>query len=110
LQFDALTAFSKAFDYSMENRMTVVGTLRFFNTRVLANSGDRGGAVETCVDESQLRKRSRRTGKTVPTIKTKRDRFYKVISGMRRGDDGVWRMSEFLTYNLPDSRAKECQQ
>jgi hypothetical protein len=109
MQHEALFGFSKTFDASVRRGDTVTGTLRFFNTQVSAISGNRGAAVASCVDETQWRMKNLRTKKIIPTLPENR-RHYQVTAAMRRGDDGVWRMFDFTTYYLPDSRAKECQQ
>ncbi len=110
MEHEALFNFSKTFDEAVKAKYSVVGTLRFFNTRVASTSGTRGAAVESCIDESQWRTKNLRTGKTAPTAKRPDRRYYKVTAAMRRGDDGLWRMFDFSTYHLPDARAKECQQ
>lgn len=110
MEHEALFNFSKTFDGAVKAKYSVVGTLRFFNTRVSSTSGTRGAAVGSCVDESQWRTKNLRTGKTTPTAKRPARRQYMVTAAMRRGDDGIWRMFDFSTYHLPDARAKECQQ
>lgn len=109
-EHEALFLLSKTFDGAIKNRLSVTGRLRFFNTRVPSVSGGRGAAVESCIDETQWRVKELRTGKTVPATRKKNRRRYKIIAAMRRGDDAVWRMFDFTTYYLPDTRAKECQQ
>lgn len=86
------------------------GTIRYFDTQVTAVYGA-GAAVETCVDESRFGTKDARSGKpdagSTPSAKKA---FSKTRAGMQRGDDGVWRLVSYETYELPDSMAKGCQQ
>lgn len=110
MEHEALFLFSKTFDGAVKNHLSNTGRLRFFNTRVSAVNGDRGAAVDSCIDQTQWRVKDLRTGETGPAARKAGLRRYKVVVAMRRGDDGLWRMFDLTTYHPPDTRAKECQQ
>jgi hypothetical protein len=85
------------------------GTIRYFKTRVTGLYG-RGAALETCVDETKFGTKDVRTGKPDPkSLPSAKKARYKMIAGMQRGGDGVWRLVSYQTDKLPDRAAEACQ-
>ncbi|TDE59972.1 hypothetical protein E1295_01620 [Nonomuraea mesophila] len=92
-----LTAVREAYDWVhgyTEEDMTVRGDARLYNLRVAAQVG-KGAQVNACVDESEVRVLSARTGKPVePQPAFVREPYLQSVLA-HRGDDGVWRIRSF---------------
>jgi hypothetical protein len=74
----------------------VGGVARLYNLRVVARMG-RGAQVDACVDETDIRVISVRTGKAIrPQPDWVRAPYLQSV-GVHRGDDGVWRLRLYLT-------------
>lgn len=74
-----------------EQEKTVKGTARLYNLRVAAVVG-KGAQINACVDESETRLISTRTGKAVVPQPDWVRTPYLQAALAHRGDDGVWRI------------------
>ncbi|MGN9836781.1 hypothetical protein ACTMTI_01530 [Nonomuraea sp. H19] len=96
-----LTAVRQAYDWVhtyTEEEKTVKGATRLYNLRVAAKVG-KGVQVNACVDETEARVVSTRTGKAVVPQPDWVRTPYLQAALAHRGDDGVWRIRE-LRYDL----------
>lgn len=76
--------------------LTMRGVARLYNLRVVARMG-RGAQVDACVDETGARVVSARTGKAADRQPDWVRAPYPQSVGVRRGDDGVWRLRFYAT-------------
>lgn len=87
------------------------GTVRVYGLRVAAVLG-RGAEVDACVDRSGVQVTDAATGRPAAgqPAWTKGPRaVHFQAAGVRRGDDGTWRVANLRYAEHPDERAKECQ-
>ncbi len=91
----------------LDERRSVRGTARLYAPNVSSVVG-RGAQLDVCVDQSGLRLVDAATGRKAPRqSKWMREPFFQA-AGMRRGDDGIWRIKVFRHAVLPSERAKGC--
>ncbi|MGP3955546.1 hypothetical protein ACTWPT_06075 [Nonomuraea sp. 3N208] len=96
LEIDAAVQASEWVESFVEKGWTMRGIGRIYNLRVAARMG-KGVQVNACVDESGIRVVSSRTGKAIsPQLKWLRTPYPQTV-GVRRGDDGVWRVRMYGT-------------
>ncbi|WP_329090334.1 MULTISPECIES: hypothetical protein [unclassified Streptosporangium] len=91
----------------LDEHRSVRGTARLYALNVSALVG-RGAQLDVCVDQSGMQMIDTTTGtKARRQSKWTREPFLQ-SAGMRRGDDGVWRIAMFRHAVLPSERAKGC--
>ncbi|WP_188191162.1 hypothetical protein [Nonomuraea sp. SYSU D8015] len=96
LEFDAAVQASEWVKSFVDEGWSMRGVGRIYNLRVAARMG-RGAEVTACVDESGIRVVSSRTGKVISPQPDWLRTPYPQSVGVRRGDDGVWRMRMYAT-------------
>ncbi|MFG1703443.1 hypothetical protein ACFLIM_09625 [Nonomuraea sp. M3C6] len=96
LEIDAAVQASEWVESFADEGWTMHGVGRLYNLRVVARMG-RGAQVNACVDESGIRMVSSRTGKAVSPQPDWLRTPYPQSVGVRRGDDGVWRIRSYVT-------------
>jgi hypothetical protein len=90
--------------------MSARGLAKVYALRVASVTG-RGAEVDACVDESGVRVTDAATGRTVaaqPSWTRPPTSTHLQVAGVRRGDDGRWRIKIFQNAVYPHQRAKEC--
>ncbi|MER5649972.1 hypothetical protein [Streptosporangium sp. NPDC002524] len=91
----------------LDERRSVRGTARLYALNVSSLVG-RGAQLDVCVDQRGMQMIDTTTGrKAARQSKWTRAPFFQ-SAGMRRGDDGVWRIAMFRHAVLPSERAKGC--
>ncbi|WP_093169858.1 hypothetical protein [Sinosporangium album] len=88
------------------------GHIRIYRPAVKAVVGA-GAEVSACVDESGAELIDARTRKALPDQPAwtrSPDGIYAQMAGVRRGDDGVWRVISLQHAQQPQDPAKECLQ
>ncbi|GLK08523.1 hypothetical protein [Streptosporangium carneum] len=93
----------------LEQRRSVSGTARLYALSVTSVSG-RGAQLDACVDESGMRLLDSATGERVSEQPEWTREPFLQAAGMRRGDDGVWRVALLRHAEPPSERAKGCLQ
>ncbi|MFI7698215.1 hypothetical protein [Nonomuraea sp. NPDC049480] len=96
LEFEAGVRASTWLKEWVDEGWTMRGVGRIYNLRVAARMG-RAAEVTACVDESGVRVISSRTGKVIRPQPDWLRTPYPQSVGVRRGDDGVWRMKLYAT-------------
>ncbi|MEV5407912.1 hypothetical protein AB0K60_03595 [Thermopolyspora sp. NPDC052614] len=94
----------------MERANAAKGTVRVYALRVAAVVG-RGAEVDACVDRSGVRVTDAATGRATavqPAWTKGTQAVHFQAAGVRRGDDGTWRVANLRYAEHPDERAKEC--
>ncbi|WP_344976963.1 hypothetical protein [Streptosporangium fragile] len=86
---------------------SVRGTMRFYALNVSSVTGP-GAQLDVCVDQTRLRPVDPATGEEVPRRSWWAREPYLQTAGMRRADDGTWRIKVFRHAQLPSERAKGC--
>lgn len=95
----------------LERSSAAKGTVRIYALRVAAVVG-RGAQVDACVDRSGVRVTDAATGRATPDQPTwtkPPQAVHYQAAGVRRGDDGTWRVATLSYTEHPDELAKECQ-
>ncbi|GAA4231828.1 hypothetical protein FHR32_004099 [Streptosporangium album] len=91
----------------LDQHRSVRGTSRLYALNVSSVTG-RGAVLHACVDETRMRLLDSGTGKAVrPQPAWTRKPFFQLV-GLRRGDDGVWRIKLLQHAELPSEPAKGC--
>ncbi|WP_433252076.1 hypothetical protein ACQPYK_07135 [Streptosporangium sp. CA-135522] len=91
----------------LDQRRSVRGTSRLYALNVVSVTG-RGAELNGCVDETGMRLLDAETGKALRRQPDwTREPFLQAV-GLRRGDDGVWRIKLLRHAELPSERAKGC--
>lgn len=91
----------------LDERHSVRGTARLYAMNVSSLVG-RGAQLDVCVDQRRMQMIDTTTGtKARRQSEWTREPFLQ-SAGMRRGDDGVWRIAMFRYAVLPSERAKGC--
>lgn len=97
---------------SLDGRESMAGTAKLYSLQVAALFEGKGAEVTGCVDLSGMRAVDPDTGRDLPT-QSKWYRMPKAVffqsAGMRKGDDGAWRVDLWRNATYPDSLAKECR-
>ncbi|MFF5211440.1 hypothetical protein [Streptosporangium sp. NPDC000396] len=107
VQDDATWAASAWIRKYLDRHESVRGTSRLYAPNLVAVV-DRGAQLNICVDETEMRLLNGRTGKVIGGRSGwAREPFLQIV-GLRRGDDGVWRIKLFQYASLPDERVKGC--
>ncbi|GII61300.1 hypothetical protein Skr01_13850 [Sphaerisporangium krabiense] len=94
-----------------ERRESATGTAKVYALRVPAVVG-RGAEVDACVDESGIQVTDAGSGRPVtsqPSWTRPPAAVYLQAAGVRRGDDGAWRVRTYMHAAYPHQRAKECR-
>lgn len=91
----------------LDQRRSVRGTVRLYKLNVGSVNGS-GGELNVCMDESGMRLLDSATGKAVPRQPVWTRKPFFQSAGVRRGDDGVWRIGLLRNAELPHERAKGC--
>jgi len=95
-------AWVKAF---LDQRRSVRGTSRLYALNVVSVTG-RGAELNACVDETGMRLLDAETGKAVRKQPDWARRPFLQVAGLRRGEDGVWRI-KLLQHAKPFSDASK---
>ncbi|MEV4525244.1 hypothetical protein [Streptosporangium sp. NPDC049304] len=95
-------AWVKAF---LDQRRSVRGVSRLYALNVVSVTG-RGAELNACVDETGMRLLDAETGKAVRKQPDWARRPFLQVAGLRRGDDGVWRI-KLLQHAKPFSDASK---
>ncbi|MEV7012427.1 hypothetical protein [Streptosporangium sp. NPDC051022] len=91
----------------LEQRRSVRGTARLYALNVSSADGP-GAQLDACLDESGMRLLDSATGEPVPRQPVWTREPFLQAAGMRRGDNGVWRVTLLRNAELPSERAKGC--
>jgi hypothetical protein len=91
----------------LDQRRSVRGTVRLYALNVNSVNGS-GAELHVCMDESRMRLLDSATGKAVPRQPVWTRKPFFQSAGVRRGDDGVWRIALLRNAELPSERAKGC--
>jgi hypothetical protein len=91
----------------LDQRRSVRGTVRLYALDAGPVNGS-GAELKVCMDESGMRLLYSVTGKAVPSQPVWTRKPFFQSAGMRRGDDGVWRIALLRNAELPNERAKGC--
>lgn len=86
------------------------GVVRVYGLRVTSVTG-RGAQVDACVDRSGVRVTDAATGRPdadQPDWTKPPESVHYQAAGVRRGDDGVWRVKVLRYAEQPDERARAC--
>ena len=86
------------------------GVVRVYDLRVSSVTG-RGAQVDACVDRSGVQVTDARTGRPdaeQPDWTKPPKAVHFQAAGVRRGDDGVWRVKALRYAEQPDERARAC--
>ncbi len=95
-------AWVKAF---LDQRRSVRGISRLYSLNVVSVTG-RGAELNACVDETGMRLLDAETGKAVRRQPDWARRPFLQVAGLRRGDDGIWRI-KLLQHAKPFSEASK---
>lgn len=95
-------AWVKAF---LDQRRSVRGVSRLYALNVVSITG-RGAELNACVDETGMRLLDAETGKAVRRQPDWARRPFLQVAGLRRGDDGIWRI-KLLRHAKPFSEASK---
>ncbi|MFF0307442.1 hypothetical protein ACFYSC_08435 [Streptosporangium sp. NPDC004379] len=91
----------------IEHRTSLRGVSRIYAMNVAAVDG-RGATFKACVDETGMRLLDAGTGTAVRKQPSWTRKPFLQTAGMRRGDDGVWRIVLLQYEDLPSEPAKGC--
>lgn len=91
----------------LDQRRSVRGTSRLYALNVVSVTG-RGAELHGCIDETGMRLLDAETGKAVRRQPDWTREPFLQAAGLRRGDDGVWRIKLLRHAELPSERAKGC--
>lgn len=91
----------------LEHHTSLRGVSRIYAMNVAAADG-RGATFKACIDETGMRLLDADTGKAVRRQPSWTRRPFLQTAGMRRGDDGVWRIVLLQYEELPGEPAKGC--
>jgi len=91
-----------------ERHLVPAGTERFFQTRVVALSGN-NATVTTCDDSRKFRQQNPRTGIVNPAYTPRPDQAFVFESWQLVLRSRRWALAAFSLAVLPDSRARPCQ-
>ncbi|MFF3440413.1 hypothetical protein [Streptosporangium sp. NPDC002721] len=89
----------------LDQRRSVRGTSRLYALNVVSVTG-RGAELNACVDETGMRLLDAETGKAVRRQPDWARRPFLQVAGLRRGDDGIWRI-KLLRHAKPFSEASK---
>ncbi|MFG1876683.1 hypothetical protein ACGFIV_17750 [Sphaerisporangium sp. NPDC049003] len=95
----------------VDRRESATGSAKVYAVRVASASGQ-GAEVDACVDESGVRVTEADSGRPVagqPAWTRQPTSVYLQVAGVRKGDDGTWRVKTYLHASYPHERAKECR-
>jgi len=93
-----------------EGAMAAKGTVRLYGLRVTSVQGT-GAEVDACIDRSGVRVTDAATGRALadqPDWTRPGQAVHFQAAGVRRGEDGVWRVTVLHYAEQPDERAKGC--
>lgn len=91
----------------LDQHRSVRGTSRLYALNVSSVTGS-GAVLHACVDETGMRLLDSGTGKAVRAQPAwTREPFFQLV-GLRRGDDGIWRIRLLKHAELPSEPAKGC--
>ncbi|MFJ2031546.1 hypothetical protein [Streptosporangium sp. NPDC087985] len=91
----------------LKQHRSVRGTSRLYALNVSSVTG-RGAVLHACVDETGMRLLDSETGKAVRAQPDwTREPFFQLV-GLRRDDDGIWRIRLLQHAELPSEPAKGC--
>ena len=93
-----------------EGAMAAKGTVRLYGLRVASVQGT-GAEVDACIDRSGVRVTDAATGRALadqPDWTRPGQAVHFQAAGVRRGEDGVWRVTVLHYAEQPDERAKGC--
>lgn len=91
----------------LDQRRSVRGTSRLYALNVVSVTG-RGAVLHGCIDETGMRLLDAETGKAVRRQPDWTRKPFLQVAGLRRGDDGVWRIKLLQHAELPSEAAKGC--
>lgn len=91
----------------LDQRRAVRGTARLYALNVASVTGP-GAQLDVCVDESGMRLVDSGTGKAVRDQPDWTRKPFLQVAGVRRGDDGVWRIKLLRHAELPSEAVKGC--
>lgn len=91
----------------LDQRRSVRGTARLYALNVSSVTGP-GAQLDVCVDESGMRLVDSGTGEAVGEQPDWTREPYFQLAGVRKGEDGVWRIKLLRHAELPSERAKGC--